>query len=106
VGRVVGADREVGAGGSEQPRRLEHDAGDAGVVAGIERRHPLRHRDRVERDAGVIVLADDSEGLAANGLVAERGPFGAAGDDADVLHDASLYGPDPNESGGRDVLSE
>jgi hypothetical protein len=39
----------------------------------------------------MIVLADDREGLATDGLVAERGSFGAAGDDADVLHEVSVH---------------
>jgi hypothetical protein len=42
--------------------------------------------DRIERDARVVVLAHDGEGLAADRLVAKCRPLGAAGHDADVLH--------------------
>ena len=40
VRRVVRADGEVGTGVGEHADRVEHDPGDALVVAGVERRHP------------------------------------------------------------------
>jgi len=56
------------------------------TVAGVESGKPAGQRDRIERDARVIVLAHEGEGLPADRPVAEGGALGAAGDDADVLH--------------------
>ncbi len=59
----------------------------AGIVARVERRKPCRHRNRVHRDARMIVLADESERVPADRLIAERRALRAASHDPDVLHD-------------------
>src|SRR5574341_272959 len=82
--RVTGA--EYADAPEAAARRLEHETCDGGVVPGVERRQPAGHRDRIERDARMVVLADEAQGLAADGLIAERGALRAAGHDADVLH--------------------
>ena len=90
MGGVVGADREVRAGGSEEPRGIEHDPRDSGVVARVERGNPPGHRDRVERDARMIVLTDESQSLLADRPVTKRRSLRAARDDANVSHAQSL----------------
>jgi hypothetical protein len=59
---------------------------DRGIVAGIEGGHPLGHSDGIQRDPRMIVITKVLLRELRNGAVAERGAFGAAGYDPNVLH--------------------
>ena len=73
-------------------RRLEHDRGEGVQVTGVEGGHPAGHRDRVHRDAGMVVLTHEVEPDRGDLLVAERGALGAAGDDPDVVDGSERTG--------------
>ena len=82
---VVRADQEVRADLRELVRRGQHELADGRPVAAVDRLHVLRERVRVHRDFGMVVGAEQLRAFHADGPVAERGPFGGAGDDPDVL---------------------
>src|SRR5579872_7211485 len=84
VNRVVGTDKEVGASTSKFFRRRKHELRDTGPVVGANEAHVAGKRMRVQGDFRVIVVAEPSCAFERDRAVAERGSFGAAGDDADV----------------------
>src|SRR6516165_123955 len=83
--RVVGADQEFGPGSLKFERRGKHQITDAVDVAAVKTGNVVGDRMRMQRHLRMCVRAKVSGTLRADGPVAQRGAFGRAGDDPDVL---------------------
>jgi excinuclease ABC subunit B len=88
--RVVRADGEVRTCRLEPSRGSKHQFGYAVPIVAIDVRHVIGERNApVESDGGMLVVAAQQlRPLEANGAVAKRCAFGAAGHDSNVLHHA------------------
>src|SRR5690348_10691542 len=96
--RVVRADEEVGAGAFEFVGRREHQVGNALPVVGVDAIHVVAQRVCMHADLGMVIAAEVSVALFANGAVAERRSFRAASNDSDVLCHLSIVAETPFSS--------
>src|SRR5262249_26973593 len=93
VDRVVRADRESRAGRGDLAGGGEHDLADGLPVARVEGGHVVRHREALEHDLRVVVLAHHGQSLEADRAVTEGRALGAAGHDADRARHAARIAP-------------
>jgi hypothetical protein len=84
VGRVVGAEEDLGAGAAQALARGEEHLADLVPAIGVDGAHVVGERDRVQAHLGVRVRAEEGGALGADGAVAERGALRADRDDAQV----------------------
>ena len=84
--RIIGANREVRSRARHHLCRFQHQLTDPPVVAGVQCRHPLSHRNRMHGNGRMVVVAEISFGDLCDRAVAECGAFSAAGDNTNVFH--------------------
>ena len=83
---VVGTDEEVGAGAREAFAGFGQNFADGRKIVRLPQRHGRTHGDDVERDIGMVVLAETRLALVARGEETERRPFGAVREYSDAFH--------------------